>query len=69
MAEKGSNGETNTVRMSFRTTDSNREKIMSFAKSKGWVNAQGKPNVSAVLNFIIDQFESKKRNDRRKRRG
>lgn len=69
MADKDSNGETNAVRLSFRTTASNHDKIVDIAKEKGWLNAQGKPNVSAVLNFIIDAFEVPRKRSRRKRRG
>ena len=68
MAEKGSNGETNTVRLSFRTKPSNETKLVDIAKQKGWLNARGKPNMSAVLNFIIENFEMPK-GRRKKRRG
>lgn len=62
--------ETNAVRLSFRTTPSNYDKVLAVAKERGWVNAQGRPNVSAVLNFIINKFElPKKKATGRKRSG
>jgi hypothetical protein len=30
---------------------------LALAKAKGWVNAKGQPNVSAVLNFLIETFD------------
>jgi len=69
MAKKDSGGsETNAVRLSFRTTQSNYAKILSIAKEKGWINSQGKPNASAVLNYIIERFEMNKVNKKKKRR-
>lgn len=62
MAKKDSGGsETNAVRLSFRTTPSNYDKVVAIAKEKGWLNATGKPNVSAVLNYIIERFEPKRK--------
>lgn len=58
--------ETNTVRLSFRTSARREAKLMRIAKKKGLLNAKGKPNVSAVLNYIIDVFEEK---TKRRRRG
>ena len=69
MAEKGSNGETNTVRLSFRTKPTNEGKLTRIAKEKGWVNAKGRPNMSAVLNYIIENFEMPKSGRRKKKRG
>lgn len=67
MASKDSDGETNAVRLSFRTTPSNKAKILSIAKEKGWLNSHGKPNVSAVLNYIIERFELNKKRSRSKK--
>jgi hypothetical protein len=50
-------GETNTVRLSHRTTSARLDKLMLIAKAKGWLNAHGRPNISRVLNFIVDRFE------------
>lgn len=58
--------ETNAVRMSFRTTARNWKKVVALAKEKGLVNARGKPNISAALNLIIEQFDAGRR--KRKRR-
>jgi hypothetical protein len=58
-------GETNRVRLSFRTTMTRWNKIVAIAKEMGWLNAQGKPNVSRVLNHLVDRFEPKKRNGRK----
>lgn len=66
MAEKDNGEEANTVRLSFRTTPSNLKKIMAVAKAEGWLNASGKPNMSRVLNYIIDRFERPKQRKRRK---
>jgi hypothetical protein len=49
--------ETQSERLSFRATARNAEKLLALAKSKGWINAKGQPNVSAVLNFLIDTFD------------
>lgn len=69
-SDKGSQDETNAVRLSFRTTPSNYDKIIEIAKQRGWLNARGRPNVSAVLNFVIDKFElPKPKKNGRKRSG
>ena len=52
-----STGETQSERLSFRATARNAEKLLALAKAKGWVNAKGQPNVSAVLNFLIETFD------------
>lgn len=49
--------ETQSERLSFRATARNAEKLLTIAKSKGWVNAKGHPNVSAVLNYLIEAFD------------
>lgn len=56
-APESETSETHSVRLSFRSTVSNFAKLVKIAKSKGWLNAQGKPNVSAVLNYVIERFE------------
>lgn len=56
-APENETSETHSVRLSFRSTVSNFEKLVKIAKAKGWLNAQGKPNVSAVLNYVIEKFE------------
>lgn len=55
----GRHSETHTVRLSARTTQSNHDKLIGIAKDNGWVNAQGRPNISKVLNFVIESFEEK----------
>lgn len=59
MEEQTGNGdrETYTARLSFRSTAKNAEKLLAIARARKWVNAQGKPNVSAVLNFLIEGFD------------
>jgi hypothetical protein len=52
-------GETNTVRLSARTKPSNFDKLVEIAKENGWLNAQGRPNISRVLNFVIEHFDPK----------
>jgi len=66
----GSGRETNTVRLSARTKPSNFDKLVYIAKAKGWLNAQGHPNISRVLNFVIEHFDPKavKEKKRGKRR-
>jgi hypothetical protein len=59
--------ETHTVRLSARTTQSNHEKLIEIAKTRGFVNAQGRPNISKVLNFVIEKFEAKKGSKRGRR--
>lgn len=49
--------ETQSERLSFRATARNAEKLLAIAKAKGWINAKGQPNVSAVLNFLIEAFD------------
>jgi len=49
--------ETQSERLSFRATARNAEKLLALAKAKGWINAKGHPNVSAVLNFLIEAFD------------
>jgi len=49
--------ETQSERLSFRATARNAEKLLDLAKAKGWINAKGHPNVSAVLNFLIEAFD------------
>lgn len=49
--------ETQSERLSFRATLRNAEKLLAIAKAKGWINAKGHPNVSAVLNYLIEAFD------------
>jgi hypothetical protein len=68
----GNSGETHSARLSFRATQRSYEKLVTIAKARGWINAQGRPNVSKVLNFIIDQFDASKetrKTKKEKRRG
>ena len=48
-------------RVSFRTTTRHRDKLVSVATSRGWCNADGEPNLSTVLNHMIDSFKSSKK--------
>jgi hypothetical protein len=50
--------ETHPVRLSFRSTSPNMDKIVLIAQAKGWFNAVGKPNVSRVLNFLVEIFDA-----------
>ena len=59
--------ETNAVRLSARTTQTNYRKLIVVAKSKGWLNAQGAPNVSKVLNFILGEFDASRFNKKRRK--
>ena len=52
--------ETHAVRLSARTTASNYEKLVEIAKEHEWLNAQGRPNISKVVNFVIERFDMKK---------
>jgi hypothetical protein len=49
--------ETQSERLSFRATARNVEKLLAIAKAKGWINAKGHPNVSAVLNYLVEAFD------------
>ena len=59
--------ETHTVRLSARTTQSNFEKLIEIAKEHEWINAQGRPNISKVINHVIEKFDAKKGNKRGRR--
>ena len=48
--------EARTVRVSFRSTMSNFEKLQQIAKALGLVNGSRKPNVSGVLDFVVGKF-------------
>lgn len=65
----GDSSETHVVRLSARTTASNHEKLLEIAKERGWVNAQGRPNISKVLNFVIESHDTKKGSKRGRRDG
>jgi hypothetical protein len=69
MSDSDNGGETNTVRLSFRTTPTNLKKLVEIAKAEGWLNAHGKPNMSKVLNHVIERFSAPKARKRRKRSG
>lgn len=47
--------ETQAVRLSFRATPKNAAKLSDIATTKRWLNAHGGPNLSRVLNHIIDK--------------
>jgi len=49
--------ETYPVRLSSRISWTSYEKLVAYAKFQGWLNAAGKPNISRVINTIIDKFE------------
>lgn len=51
--------QTHAVRFSSRLTPRNFEKLQAIAKTLGWRNAQGSPNLSKVVNWLIEQFEFK----------
>jgi len=44
------------VRMSFRTTRRNFDKITALAQMKGWIRS-GSPNVSTAINYILRRFK------------
>lgn len=60
--------ETSTVRISFRSTVARLQRLRAVAEKHGWLNAKDEPNLSAVLNYIIDRFDLK-RDKRRKSDG
>jgi hypothetical protein len=59
--------ETQSERLSFRATAKNMEKLISIAKAKGWVNSKGHPNVSAVLNYLIEMFDMSTKKEAKKK--
>lgn len=61
--------ETAKVRISFRSTLGRFQRLRAVAEKHRWLNAKGEPNLSAVLNYIIDRFDSKKDGTRRKSDG
>lgn len=48
---------TSTVRLTFRTFLPSLEKLFVIALKRGWVNGQGKPNLSKAINLLIDEHE------------
>lgn len=63
-----SNGSTtNTARISFRSTKENLDKLTTIAKAKGWENQRGQPNLSKVLNHLIETFDASKESRKVKR--
>lgn len=62
-----SNGKTHDVRLSFRSPKDNFDKLVTIAKSRGWINQRGKPNLSKVINHLIESFDASK--DSRKVKG
>lgn len=68
-ASDSGNRETNTVRLSARTAPSNFEKLVTIAQAKGWLNAQGRPNISKVINYMIEHFDFKAARSKEAKRG
>lgn len=68
MGAPGDSEETHTVRLSSRTTESNFKKLVAIAKSRGWLNSRGRPNISRVINYLIESFDLKQL-DRKKKKG
>lgn len=59
---------TQGARVSFRSTAANIAKLKTIAEANGWVNQKGQPNLSQVLNFLIDTFDvSKVRKSKKKK--
>jgi len=52
--------ETSTIRISFRSTVARLQRLRTVAEKHKWLNAHGEPNLSAVLNYVIDRFDSKR---------
>jgi len=48
-----------SVRLTFRARFAALEKLFAIARSHGWVNAAGEPNLSAAVNHLIDQYDVK----------
>lgn len=63
--------EAHTARLSFRSTPTLYAKLVKIAEKHGWIGANGSPNVTRVLNFLIEQFDLGQKkggaNGRRKR--
>jgi hypothetical protein len=55
---------TSDVRVSFRSTLPRLQKLHALAKKLGWINAWGKPNISAVLNHVIDQHRASQKKEK-----
>lgn len=54
---EGGEREVHSVRLAFRSTAQNMQKLIAIARAKRWTNAQGKPNISAALNLLIESFD------------
>lgn len=52
------NHEPYAVRLSFRSHARNVDKLVGIAKTRGWLNAKGRPNISKVINYVIEQFDA-----------
>lgn len=65
MSSNGAN--TNTARISFRSTKENLEKLTTVAKARGWLNQRGQPNLSKVINHLIETFDASKETRKVKR--
>jgi hypothetical protein len=50
--------------VSFRSTLPRLRKLHALAKKLGWINAWGKPNISAVLNHVIDQHRASQKKEK-----
>lgn len=48
---------TSTVRLTFRTFLPSLEKLYAIALKRGWVNGQGKPNLSKAIQHVIDEHD------------
>lgn len=53
------------VRISFRSTVARLRRLEAIAQKNDWLNAHGRPNLSAVLNHVIDMFDAKKKKERK----
>lgn len=58
----------NDVRMSVRTSQANLSKLETIAMRLGLTNSQGKFNVSAALNHVLDDVDPRKYKRVRKQR-
>lgn len=56
--------QTHAMRFSARLTPRNYEKLVAIAETLGWHNVHGRPNLSRVVNWVIERFDFKSKKEK-----